>query len=119
LEDVMPAATASPSNDRKTGSGSWADRLRAERVTPSDPWSVTLDTIKGRVGSDGVERISTEMVFEWLDVPPFKRTPELAERIRGSMVRRGWVPVRARHVTGKGYAARVRGYARLASVSSS
>jgi hypothetical protein len=110
----MPADITSPSNDRTPSDGSWADRLRASRITPSDPWNVTLDSIKGRLGSDGVERISTEMVFEWLDVPPFKRTPELAERIRGSMVRRGWVPVRARHATSKGHAARVRGYARLA-----
>lgn len=107
-------APGDDSHQEGQNSGSWADRLRAERITPSDPWSVTLDSIKGRIGSDGVERISTEMVFEWLDVPPFKRTPEMAEKIRGSMVRRGWVPVRTRHATSKGHAARVRGYARLA-----
>lgn len=48
-----------------------------------------------------------------LDVPPFARNARLAERVRGLMVRRGWIPVRSRHPTGKGHAARV-GYARLA-----
>jgi hypothetical protein len=99
--------------DRAHEGTSFAARLRGAKASPSDPWNATLDTITGRVGSDGVERISTELIFEWLDVPPLKRTPEMAERIRGLMVRRGWIPVRARHATSKGHAARVRGYARL------
>jgi hypothetical protein len=65
--------------------------VRAKRIVPTDPWNLTLDIFKGRLGLDGVERICPEMVFEWLDVPPFRRTPEMAERIRHSMVRRGWV----------------------------
>lgn len=85
-----------------------------QTITPSDPWMTALTSVKGRIGSDGVERISTEMVFEQLDVPPVNRTPELTKRLRGLMVQCGWTPVRARHVTGKGHAARVRGYARLA-----
>jgi hypothetical protein len=115
-------------NDRSAGASdhllgssgtSWKEQLRAAATEPSDLWTITLDNITGRLGSDGVERISTEMVFEWLDVPPFKRTPELAEKIRYLMVRQGWVPVRARHATSKGHAARVRGYARLAELEKS
>ena len=98
---------------------SWLGRLHAAVAEPSDPWNITLDSITGRLGSDGVERISTEMVFEWLSVEPFARTPELAEKIRHLMVRNGWVPVRARHATSKGHAARVRGYARLAVAGAS
>lgn len=93
---------------------SFLERLHRQAISPDDPWSVILDTIKGREGRDRVERISTEMIFELLDVPPFARNARLAERVRGLMVRRGWIPVRSRHPTGKGHAARVRGYARLA-----
>jgi hypothetical protein len=89
-------------------------RLRAIRSTikPFDPWTDALRKIKGQVGHDGVERISTGAIFEKLDLPPLKRTPEAAKRLRGLMVELGWTPVRSRHVTSRGRAARVRGYAR-------
>ena len=85
-------------------------RRKSSRVGKN---ALALEHIEGRVGSDGVEKISSEMVFEWLGVEPFARSA-VGERLRGLMVRRGWVPVRARHATSKGHAARVRGYARLA-----
>jgi hypothetical protein len=47
-------------------------RERAEAVrssTDADPWELTLRRVKGRVGPDGVERISTKDLFEILEVP--------------------------------------------------
>jgi hypothetical protein len=98
-----------------TNGGSFLERLRAARsnIKPSDPWMDALRTIKGQLGHDGIERIATEAVFEQLDVVPIKRTPEAAKRLKGLMVTLGWVPVRSRHVTSRGRAARVRGYARM------
>jgi hypothetical protein len=91
----------------------FVDRLRAARtIRPSDPWTIPLRNIRGRVGHDGVARIATDAIFEYLHVPPLKRTPEAAKRLRGLMVELGWTPVRSRHVTSRGRAARVRGYAR-------
>jgi hypothetical protein len=84
-----------------------------ENIKPSDPWIQTLRTIKGQIGYDRVERIATEAAFEHLGVPPFQRTPDAAKRLRGLMVELGWTPVRSRHVTSRGRAARVRGYARM------
>ena len=67
---------------------SFLETLRASRQTikPSDPWTATLRTIKGQIGHDGIERIATDAVFEKLDLPPMKRTPEAAKRLKGVMV---------------------------------
>jgi hypothetical protein len=94
---------------------SFIERLHAIRSTikPSHPWTTPLRNIRGQVGHDGVERIATDAIFEYLDLPPLKRTPEAAKRLKGLMVDLGWTPVRARHVTSRGRAARVRGYARM------
>ena len=94
---------------------SFVDRLRDNRetITPPDLWIVPLRTIGGEVGHDRLERISTDRVFELLDIPRLKRTPEAAKRLKLLMVDLGWTPVRSRHVTSRGRAARVRGYARM------
>lgn len=95
---------------------SFVDQLRAVRaaaIKPFDPWTNALRKIRGQIGHDGVERIATDAVFEKLDLPPLKRAPEAAKRLKGLMVMLGWTPVRARAVTARGRAARVRGYARM------
>ena len=61
-----------------------------------------------------MERIPTDRIFDHLDLPSFKRTPEAAKQVRGVMVDLGWTPIRARAVSARGRAARVRGYARAA-----
>jgi hypothetical protein len=94
---------------------SFIEHLHSARQTAnsSDPWAAPLRNLHGQIGHDGVERIATEAVFEQLDIPPLKRTPEAAKRLKGLMVMLGWTPVRSRHVTSRGRAARVRGYARM------
>jgi hypothetical protein len=93
---------------------SFVEQLRAIcTAAPSDDlWSAALDGVTGRVEKD-CEYVSTEWLWELLDVPAVKRTPELASRLRTEMVRRRWVPCRRRHATSKGYAARIRGYVRM------
>ena len=80
------------------------ERLRAarSRIKPPHPWTAPLRNIRGQIGYDGVERIATDAVFEQLDLPPLKRTPEAAKRLKGLMVDLGWTPVRSRHVTSRG-----------------
>jgi hypothetical protein len=94
---------------------SFVERLREKRksITPSDPWTGPLRNLRGQTCYDGVERVATDAVFEKLDLPRLKRTPEAAKRLKGLMVELGWTPVRARAVTTRGRAARVRGYARM------
>jgi hypothetical protein len=98
---------------------SFLERLREARETikPSDPWTARLRHVRGQIGHDRVERIATDAVFEQVDLPPPKRTPEAAKRLKLLMVDLGWTPVRSRHVTSRGRAARVRGYARMRSPS--
>lgn len=88
-------------------------RVTRETIKPSDPWTDLLRNVNGQIGHDRVERVATDGVFEQFDLPPLKRTPETARRLKGLMVTLGWVPVRSRHVTSRGRAARVRGYARM------
>ena len=45
-------------------------------------------------------------------MPRYKRTPEAQKQLKAQMVLLGWCPVRARLVT-RGFAARVRAYARM------
>lgn len=93
---------------------SFIERLRAARtIKRLDPWTAPLRNIRGQIGHDGLERVATDAVFEQLDLPPLKRTPEAAKRLKGLMLSLGWVPVRARCVTSRGRASRVRGYARM------
>jgi hypothetical protein len=94
---------------------SFVEQLLAARqsVKPSDPWMSALRNVRGQTGYDRLERIATEAIFEKLEVPLIKRTPEAAKRLRGLMVDLGWTPVRSRHVTSRGRASRVRGYARM------
>jgi hypothetical protein len=51
-------------------------------VRESHPWTIALRKIRGQTGHDGVERIATDAVFEHLDLPPLKRTPEAAKRVK-------------------------------------
>lgn len=95
---------------------SFVERLRAAKpLASSDPWQRQLKAVRGKVGSDGVERLSTDAIFDTLDLPAFKRTPEAAKRVRAIMTCLGWTSVRARHLTGNGHRSRVRGYARMAT----
>ena len=82
-----------------------------QTIKPSDPWISALRNVRGQIGHDGLERLSTEKIFEQLDLPPLKRTPEAAKRLKVVMLTLGWSPVRSRHVMSRGRAARVRGYA--------
>jgi hypothetical protein len=83
---------------------SFIQQLEAAKASVAniDPWENQLRRVRGDVGSGGEERISTEGVFDALDLPAFQRTAEAGKRVKSLMHALGWVPVRARHVTGRG-----------------
>jgi hypothetical protein len=100
-----------PSTDR-----SFIQQLRdaAQSVKASskeDPWMPTLRKIKGKVGKDGVERVSTTDVFDILEVPMGAR-PAQTVRLSRVMRQLGWQNIRARGLNPGSYRDRVRGYAR-------
>jgi hypothetical protein len=81
------------------------------QANAEDPWTPALRKIKGKVGQDGIERISTTDVFDTLEVPMGARP---AQTVRLSRVMRtlGWKNIRARGLNPGSYRDRVRGYAR-------
>jgi hypothetical protein len=94
---------------------SFIERLREARknIKPSSPWIPILKEIRGQLGHDGIERISTEAIFDKLDVPVVNRTPAAGKLVCSFMVDFGWTPTRMRYATSRGRAARIRGYARV------
>ena len=49
-------------------------QARAERTArDADPWRLPLERVHGKIGDDGVERITTELLFDILEVPQRSR----------------------------------------------
>jgi hypothetical protein len=88
------------------------ERAEAARTSKAeDPWDATLRKLKGRIGHDGIERISTTDVFDALEVP-MRARPSRTMRLSQLMRRLGWTNIRARGLNPGSYRDRVRGYAR-------
>ena len=99
----------------------WVERLRRAKslalAQAIDPWRLRLERVRGKVGYDGVKRISTQDVFDFLEVPQRARTAGACRRLATLMRELGWNPVKARGMTQSGD--QVRGYARTRKLSSS
>jgi hypothetical protein len=91
------------------------DRARAEsQARTADAWSLRLERLRGKVDYDGLERVSTQAIFDFLEVPQRSRTMGTCRRLAGIMRELGWNPVRVRDFTLGGYKEQVRGYCREA-----
>ena len=76
----------------------------AEIAAPnSDPWRLPLERVRGKAGDDGIERVTSQMLFDILDVP---------QRSRGAGACRRLAKIMVRDLTRGGYLEQVRGYAR-------
>ena len=95
---------------------SWLSKLenaKAETAQPNaDPWRLRLERVRGLVGDDGVERISTQTLFDCLEILQRSRRAGACRRLAQVMRELGWTPVRVRDLTRGGYKEQVRGYAR-------
>ncbi len=80
-----------------------------------DPWRPPLERVRGRVGDDGIERITTQLLFDILEVPQRTRGAGACRRLAKLMAELGWMAVRVRGLTRGGYLEQVRGYCRGAS----
>jgi hypothetical protein len=78
----------------------------------ADPWRLPLERLRGKIGDDGIERISTQAVFDVLDVPQSSREAGGSRRLAKLMRELGWVPIKARGLNQAGFRDMVRGYAR-------
>jgi hypothetical protein len=94
---------------------SFVARLReaeARLTSPVDPWHLRLERVRGKIGDDGVERISTQTLFDFLEVFQRQRGAGACRRLARVMRELGWTPVRVRDLTRGGYKEQVRGYCR-------
>jgi stalled ribosome alternative rescue factor ArfA len=78
----------------------------------ADPWLVRLERVRGRIGDDGVERLSSQTLFDHLEVLQRSRGAGAYRRLARVMRELGWTPVRLRDLTRGGYKEQVRGYCR-------
>jgi hypothetical protein len=80
---------------------------RSEAAAKPDPWRLRLERIRGKIGDDGIERISTQTL-----VDQCSRGAGACRRLARIMRELGWTPVRVRDLTRGGYLEQVRGYCR-------
>jgi hypothetical protein len=95
---------------------SFMTRLRAAQAElearNSDPWRFPLERVRGQIGDDGIERLTTQMLFDILEIPQRSRGAGACRRLAKVMTELGWTAVRVRGLTRGGYREQVRGYCR-------
>jgi hypothetical protein len=77
-----------------------------------DPWRLPLERVRGKIDFDGLERVTTQMLFDVLEVPQRSRSAGACRRLAKVMTELGWTAVRVRGLTRGGYREQVRGYCR-------
>ena len=95
---------------------SFRDRVAAAKAAAAetaDRWRVTLERVRGKVDFyDGLERISSQTLLDFLEVPQRNRAAGTYRRLAKVMAELGWTAVRVRDLTRGGYKEQVRGYCR-------
>jgi hypothetical protein len=95
---------------------SWLGKLEQARAElaarDTDPWRLRLERLRGKIGDDGIERVTTQTVFDILEIPQRSRSTSACRRLAKLMSELGWTAVRVRGLTRGGYLEQVRGYAR-------
>ena len=92
---------------------SWIDKMYAEiGARNADSWRLPLERLRGKISDDGIERITTQTVFDILEIPQRNRSASACRRLAKVMTELGWSAVRVRGLTRGGYREQVRGYAR-------
>jgi hypothetical protein len=78
----------------------------------ADSWRLPLERLHGKIGDDGIERVTTQAVFDILETPQHSRGAGACRRLAKLMTGLGWTAVRVRGLTRGGYREQVRGYCR-------
>ena len=94
----------------------WLEKLHKAQADlaaqNADPWRLPLERLQGKIGDDGIERITTQLLFDILEVPQRNRGAGACRRLAKLMADLGWMAVRVRGLTRGGYKEQVRGYCR-------
>jgi hypothetical protein len=90
------------------------EAAKSAAAESADPWSVTLARVRGTIDYyDGLERISSQTLLDWLKIPQRNRTAGTFRRLSKNMAEIGWTAVRIRDLTRGGYRSdQIRGYCR-------
>ena len=92
---------------------SWIGKMYAEMAARNaDPWQLRLERLRGKIGDDGIERVTTQTLFDILEIPQRNRSTSACRRLAKLLTELGWTAVRVRGLTRGGYLEQVRGYAR-------
>jgi hypothetical protein len=96
---------------------SWLEKLREAKAEGAarkadHPWKLRLERMRGKIDYDGLERVTTQMLFDVLEVPQRSRTAGACRRLAAVMTKLGWTAARVRGLTRGGYREQVRGYCR-------
>ena len=95
---------------------SWLSKLHeaeaAAVARDAEPWRLPLERLRGQIGDDGLERLTTQAALDVLEIPQRNRRAGTYRRLAKLMVELGWSPVRVRGMTRGGYLEQVRGFAR-------
>ena len=95
---------------------SFVQALRERRtkaaLATQDAWLLPLGRVRGKISGDGIERVSTQALFDLLDVPQRVRSAGACRRLANLMRQMGWSSIKARGLTQDGFREQIRGYAR-------
>jgi hypothetical protein len=91
--------------------------VAAEAAQPVDPWRLRLERVRGTIGFDRLERVSTQTLMDILEVPQRQRTAGTYRRLAKLMAELGWTAVRVRDFNRRGFKEQCRGYVRDARMA--
>ena len=74
-------------------------RARVDGAAAVDPWLLRLERVRGKLGDDGIERLTTQTLFDHLEVLQRSRGAGACRRLATVMRDLGWTPVRMRDLT--------------------
>ena len=86
--------------------------VQVRESPPADPWLAPLQRVRGKVGFDGSERVSSQTLLDMLEVPQRSRAAGTYRRLAKLMSELGWTAVRVRDFNRGGFKEQVRGYVR-------
>ena len=78
---------------------SWLEKLRELKAESAarkadNPWKLRLERVRGKIDADGLERLTTQMLFDVLEVPQRSRTAGACRRLAAVMTECAWANAR-------------------------
>ena len=85
---------------------------KASARRAADPWRLRLERAKGEIGYDGIERVTTQALFDHLEIPQRGRHAGACRQLAKLMRELGWTSMKTHSLGQSGFRDQVRGSAR-------